>query len=209
MAAAPECLISLFAKAPVPGQVKTRLIPLLGAAEAATFHADCVRQALNTAIEARVGPVEICCAPTALVPFFHAVGAELTVSLAEQGEGDLGERMHRALARGLQRHAAMILIGADCPALTAQDLRDAAEALRTHDTVVAPAEDGGYVLIGARKAAPGLFANIRWSTGEVMERTRANLASLGWSTTELRTLWDVDRPEDYERLQREGTCTPR
>lgn len=206
MAGAPDCLISLFAKAPVPGQVKTRLIPLLGAAEAAAFHASCVRQALSTAIEADVGPVEICCAPTVSPPFFQAIGSALPISLTEQGEGDLGERMHRALARGLERHTAMILIGADCPALAAQDLRDAALALQTHDTVLAPAEDGGYVLIGARRVASGLFANIRWSTGEVMARTRANLASLGWSTAELRTLWDVDRPEDYERLQREGTC---
>lgn len=215
MARAADCLVSLFAKAPVPGQVKTRLIPLLGAEEAARFHAQCVRRALATALEADVGPVEVC-TPDIDAPFFHEIGAERNVSLADQGGGDLGERMHRALARGLQWHAAMILIGADCPALESRDLRDAVQALRDapdavsehgtkhaspYDTVFAPAEDGGYVLIGARRSDPTLFANIRWSTDEVMSRTRANLGALGWRSKELRTLWDVDRPEDYLRLQ--------
>jgi uncharacterized protein len=207
MARAPDCLISLFAKTPVPGQVKTRLIPLLGAEEAARFHAGCVQQALKTAINAGVGPVELCCAPDTASSFFRDAASEFNISLEPQGEGDLGDRMHRALVRGLRQHEAMILIGADCPALTAQDLRDASLALQTHDTVFSPAEDGGYVLIGARRTSRDLFAGIRWSSEEVMAHTRENLAALGWSTKELRTLWDVDRPEDYERLQREGLCT--
>ena len=206
MARAADCLISLFAKAPVPGQVKTRLIPLLGAEEAARFHAECVRRALVTALEAGVGPVELCCAPDADSAFFREAGADGNVALVDQGSGDLGDRMHRALARGLETHSAMILIGADCPVLEAQDLRDAAHALRDHDTVFAPAEDGGYVLIGAHRTDRALFANIRWSTDEVMQRTRANLTSLGWTRKELRTLWDVDRPEDYLRLRGDPAC---
>jgi glycosyltransferase A (GT-A) superfamily protein (DUF2064 family) len=96
------------------------------------------------------------------------------------------------------------LIGADCPALTPEHLHEAAEALKRHDAVVLPAEDGGYVLIGLRRPIYALFAKMEWGADTVMDETRKRLVegSLSWS--EPTVLWDVDRPEDYERLVREG-----
>jgi glycosyltransferase A (GT-A) superfamily protein (DUF2064 family) len=82
-------------------------------------------------------------------------------------------------------------------------LSSPATALDTHDAAFAPAEDGGYVLIALAKALP-VFAEMPWSTPQVMSRTRERLRSAGARWTELRTLWDVDRPEDLARLQQAG-----
>lgn len=192
--------VIVFAKAPVPGAAKTRLIPALGAAGAAQLHEWLVERALETACAADCGPVELCCAPDRAHPFFAACAARFDVSLTDQGAGDLGERMHRALAAGLPA----VLIGADCPAMTPEYLRDGAGALAAgYDAVLGPAEDGGYVLIGANRIRPDAFARIRWGGPDVMEQQRARLRETGWRWKELAPLWDVDRPDDLERVRRE------
>lgn len=95
----------------------------------------------------------------------------------------------------------MIIIGADCPALKAQDISEAAQALRgDFDAALSPAEDGGYVLIGTQKADRRLFDNVMWSSTQVMAQTRDNLRQLGWRWKELALQWDIDRPADYQRL---------
>jgi glycosyltransferase A (GT-A) superfamily protein (DUF2064 family) len=114
--------------------------------------------------------------------------------------------MHRAFERALAGVSAAILVGADCPALTPQHLREASAALAAgHDAVLAPAEDGGYVLIGLRRVHSSLFEGIRWGGPDVLEDTRARFGALGWDWRELDTLWDIDRPEDLERI---GTGIP-
>lgn len=188
--------IIVFAKAPVAGEAKTRLISALGAEGAAALHRALVRRTVATALVAEVGPVEVCCSPDAAHPFFGALG----VTLTQQGEGDLGARMHRAL----ERQAPALLIGSDCPALTPSHLREAAAALATHDAVLAPAEDGGYVLVGVRRSAEVLFAGMPWGSDAVVGATRARLATLRWRWHELAPLWDLDRPADLERARRAG-----
>ena len=190
--------VIVFAKAPVPGSAKTRLIPALGAAGAARFHARLVERALGTACAASLGPVELCCAPNRSHPFFAECAARFGVALTDQGAGDLGERMHRALAAGLPA----VLIGADCPAMTPDYLRQAADALSAgQDVALGPAEDGGYVLIAANRIRPDAFAGIGWGGPDVMEAQRARLREAGWRWSELAPLWDVDRPEDLKRIR--------
>jgi hypothetical protein len=189
----------------VPGRAKSRLAPLLGAEGAARLHARLVRRTLRTARDSGFRHIELCCAPHRKHPFFVQCARRFGVSLAAQGGGDLGRRMHRALARALREHGQAILIGSDCPALRPSDLRAAARALRAGaDAVFAPAEDGGYPLVGVRRSSPRLFARVDWGSSQVMAQTRARLRQLGWRWTELRTLWDVDRPEDLRRLRRSG-----
>lgn len=189
--------IIVFAKAPVPGEAKTRLIPVLGAAGAARLHERLVERTLETARAAGVGPVELCCAPDAAHPFLAAVAARFGVALTEQGSGDLGDRMQRALAARLPA----VLIGSDCPALTPEYLREAKAALAAgYDAVLGPAEDGGYVLVATRRSHPDAFAHIRWGGPHVMAEQRERFRAIGWRWTELATLWDVDRPEDVGRL---------
>lgn len=191
--------IAILAKAPVAGQAKTRLIPRLGAEGAARLQRWLLARMVETAAAADLGPVVLWCAGPQDHPDFRQCLDAGKVSLQVQPEGDIGVRMAAAAAKSPD---GVLIIGTDCPMLTPALLREAAEALRAHDAVVFPAEDGGYVLIGLRRPAPELFAGIEWSTECVMAQTRERLAGLGWSCVELATLWDVDRPADYERLAR-------
>jgi rSAM/selenodomain-associated transferase 1 len=196
--------VAVFAKAPVPGQVKTRLAAELGDEGAAALHATLVRQALATAMLAGIGRIELWCAPDAADPFFAQCARETGARLRVQQGRDLGERMSRAFDDAFDAGRHLVLIGSDCPALTPECLQDAAVALASHDAVIVPAEDGGYVLVGLSRTVRGLFDGISWSTGEVMASTRERLAAAGARWKELPPLWDVDRPEDYARLRREG-----
>lgn len=191
--------VVVFAKAPVPGEVKTRLAALLGPDGAAALHAGLVRRALATAAQAAIGPVELWCAPDASHSFFEKCAVDFGVALHEQHGDDLGARMEHALSP-----LPAVVIGSDCPVLGVEDLRQAARALLAHDAAIAPAEDGGYVLIGLSRAHPRLFEGIAWGTAAVMGQTRERLAENRIAWEELPTRWDIDRPEDYQRLQREG-----
>lgn len=191
--------VAVMARAPVPGEAKTRLIPALGAEGAARLQAWMLARAVETACAAGVGPVELWHAGDATHPAFSAYRASGVPALRAQPEADLGTRMLAAL-RGSVTSAGALVIGTDCPALTPQGLRDAAAALRGHDAVVVPAEDGGYVLIGMREPRAEAFAGIAWGGEQVMAATRARLRALDWRWAELPPLWDVDRAADLQRL---------
>ena len=194
--------IIVFAKAPQPGEAKTRLIPALGPAGAAALHARLLEQTLETAKAAELREVELCCAPDASHPFFAACAATYGVVLTEQGSGDLGDRMHRAVERALGAAARVILIGSDCAVMTPGYLGAAEARLALgSDVVLGPAEDGGYVLVALARNDRALFEGIPWGSAAVLEETRARLRALGWGWRELETLWDVDRPADLERLR--------
>ena len=192
--------VAVFAKAPIPGEVKTRLAPVLGEHGAAALHRVLVMHAIQTAVGAGIGPVELWCAPDAAHPFFAECRRRLGVTLMAQGEGDLGARMQRAFDAMLSSAVRALLVGSDIPPMTPDYLRAADAALaQGHDAVLGPAEDGGYALIGLARVDAGLFEHIRWSASDVFAVTRARIAGLGWRHLELPTLWDVDRPEDLER----------
>ena len=175
-------LVIVFARPAVPGRAKTRLIPRLGAWRAARLHARLTERAVRTARAARCGRVEL--------------------HIKQQKGRDLGERMLRAFEKALRRYRVVILIGTDCPMLKPADLGRAARLLRgACDAVLAPAEDGGYALIGLKKVRKALFAGIDWGSGTVLRETLANLQSFNWRCRLLRTVWDLDRPEDLERFR--------
>lgn len=192
--------IIVFAKAPVPGLAKTRLAPALGEAGAAALAECMLRHALAQAVAADVGPVELCAAPDASHPALQAAAAEHGVRLTEQGTGDLGLRMHRAFARSLMHHGGVLLIGTDAPSLDAGALRQAASALQDHDAVFVPALDGGYALVGQRRADPRWFTDMRWSHDRVMQDTRERLRTAGVRWAELPAVADIDEPADLVHL---------
>jgi rSAM/selenodomain-associated transferase 1 len=194
--------VAVLAKAPLAGFAKTRLIPVLGAGGAALLHERMVERAVATACAAAIGPVTLWAAPDAAHPAFQALAVHFRIALASQGEGDLGARMLAAIAAA---SAPVLVIGTDCPVLTSDQLRMAADILREGaDVVVIPAEDGGYALIGMRTPERALFSDMPWSTPGVMEETRRRLGELALTWQEPVTLWDVDVPEDLERLHEIG-----
>src|SRR6185437_13648398 len=138
--------------------------------------------------------VTVWCAPDPT----HRSFRELGVALKRQPEGDLGARMLAAFS-----NTPTLVIGTDCPALTPTHLRAAAQALDTHDVVLIPAEDGGYVLIGAKRPHPELFEAMTWSVPTVLAETRGRIAALGLSAAEFVTLWDVDTETDLARMERQ------
>jgi rSAM/selenodomain-associated transferase 1 len=192
--------VIVFAKAPVPGLAKTRLAPALGAAGAAALAERMLHHALAQAVAVDVGPVELCAAPDASYPALRAAAAAVGAGLTEQGTGDLGLRMHRALARSLMRHGRALLIGTDAPALSALVLRQASSALLDHDAVFVPALDGGYALVGQRRADPRWFSDMAWSHERVMQETRERLRAARVRWSELPAVADIDEPGDLMHL---------
>jgi rSAM/selenodomain-associated transferase 1 len=192
--------VLVFARAPVPGEVKTRLVPALGERGAAALHERLVSAALAAACEAAPGAVELWCAPDCRHPFFAGCAARFGVLLRQQCPGDLGDRMAAAFRQSLAQAGRVLLLGSDLPCIDAACLRGAFDALAKADAVFAPAEDGGYGLVGLAREVPDLFTGISWGSGRVMAETRERLrqSSVVWRETE--PVWDVDRPEDLARL---------
>lgn len=191
--------IAVFAKAPVPGAAKTRLMPALGARGAARLQRQLVLRTLATAAAAQLGPVTLWCAPDTRHRFFRALRQRAGIECIGQPGVDLGDRMHAAFEHHCPR-GPLLLVGTDCPALQPAHLRQAARRLRDGaDAVFQPAEDGGYVLVGLRRPQPQLFSGMAWGNADVMAATRSRAGTL--RVSELETLWDVDRPADLARLQ--------
>lgn len=194
--------IVIFAKAPVPGRVKTRLIPALGAEGAATLAREMLAATVEEALATGLA-VELCGEPDAGKWHEARPGLRLTA----QGEGNLGERLTRAADRVLEGEK-LLLIGADCPELDRHRLADAAEALEAHDAVIHPARDGGYALLGLRRSDVSLFKGIAWSTAVVAEQTIERIRALGWSLRVGDTLRDIDEPDDLRHSRESGNPVP-
>jgi rSAM/selenodomain-associated transferase 1 len=187
--------IVIFAKAPVTGKVKTRLIPALGADGAALLASQMLTRTVAEAVAAGVDHVELCADPDPAHPDWER-HIPRHLPLSAQGEGDLGDRLARTAQRVIAGGERVILIGTDCPDLDRRRLAAAAQSLETHDAVIHCARDGGYVLLGLARFDPNLFSGIAWSTGRVAKQTLARIETLGWSLHVGETLRDVDVPAD-------------
>lgn len=190
--------IIIFAKAPVPGRVKTRLIPALGEAGAARLAHAMLLETVDEALDSHLGIPELCATPHPRDPSWRGLLPTSRLSLSDQGDGDLGERLARAAERTILRGDRVLLIGTDCPQLRGGYLRAAAAALDEYDAVLHPARDGGYALIGLRRFDPSLFDGIAWSTSTVASETLRRIAALGWAVHVGETLRDLDEPDDLD-----------
>ena len=189
-------LVQVFTRPPIPGQVKTRLIPALGEQGAADLHAElasCVLKALETSDL----DYELWCTSDIDHSFFD----DFKVNKQLQQGNDLGERMENALNDGLLRASNVVLIGTDLPTLDINYLRKAFESLGTHQVTLGPADDGGYGLIGSSGVLPDVFVDVPWGHSEVLRVTcdRLNQARINYAL--LPRLWDVDMPEDLARYR--------
>lgn len=191
--------ITILAKAPVAGFAKTRLIPALGPDGAAALAQKLLDHTVAQTVAAGLGEVRLLGAPDASHPALQRHAGQ--VQLGAQADGDLGQRMHRALDDALSHHALALLVGTDAPALNHHMLRQAAQALAQHDAVFVPALDGGYALVGLRgQSRPELFEAMTWSTAQVMSETRQRLMRAGLRWAELDAVGDIDEPGDLRHL---------
>lgn len=198
----PDSALLIFCKAPVPGFVKTRLIPSVTPEQAAAIHRQLAQACLRLATQQALCAVQLWCAPDSQHEFFTEAAQNYPISLHCQHGIDLGAKMHHALCSALNKHRQAIIIGCDCPSLTTADLRQALLVLqRGADVVLAPAEDGGYVLIGCTRSQAGLFTNMPWGTREVLKLTRERIRQQRLNCVELATHWDVDCIGDYLRYR--------
>ena len=194
-----DTAILVFAKAPVEGEVNTRLIPDIGVQAATQLQHDLVHQRLTMLRRAKLGDVILMCSPDEEQDFFLRCKREYSVELRRQTGGSLGERMLNGVREALTRYKHCIVIGTDAPALDARLIKKAIDTLHDAEVVFVPAEDGGYVLLGLQQCCDVLFQDIDWGTAEVMQQSRERLDENNISYKTLETCWDVDRLEDYQR----------
>ena len=190
--------LAIFARAPIAGQCKTRLIPALGAEGAAQLHATLVEKTVKTALAVPHADVTLWTVDKPEHPFFRRLAADYPLlKWQQQPEGDLGERMHHVF---MTQQQPTLLMGSDCPAFTSDLLQHYACLLTQHAAVFVPAEDGGYVLVGLQEPCSQIFEQMEWGTAEVMQQTRKRLQQAQIDWVEAESLWDIDRPEDLSRL---------
>jgi rSAM/selenodomain-associated transferase 1 len=201
----PDARLLLLSKAPDPGQVKTRLIPVIGAVGAAELYEDLLCSSLEMAVNSGLSPVDLWCSPTMAHPFFQQCRQRYGVELREQIRGNLGRRMAHALESASQSSQPLVLIGADCPALSADDLEEAFTLLdQGSEVVLGPAEDGGYYLIGMRGLYPFVFDDVPWSTSTVLDLTQTRLNNRGVKWQCLPPHRDLDTVDDYRAWLESG-----
>lgn len=188
----------LFARFPIAGKVKTRLVPALGAEGSAALHRRLVLRTLRTAhslCQSQNVELEIRFAGNDTNEMQQWLGDQWLCR--PQCEGDLGQRMAGAFADSFREGSpATVIVGSDCPSLTADVLAVAFESLKTNPVVLGPATDGGYYLVGLSKLVPELFRGVAWGTETVLSQSLQILAGQGCKPALLRSLDDLDRPED-------------
>jgi len=205
-----ESALILLAKAPVPGDVKTRMVPPLSPDEAASLHGTMVMDTVERTRPLRGFDVYVACTPSMDHPFFRTLAARHRLTLCEQMGEDLGERMHHSLATVLRRgyHEAF-LVGTDIPNLSIHTYKQAREVLKSKDVVFGPTKDGGYYLVGMKQPIPGIFSNISWSTNRVLFQSQAQGEHLGLTMGLLDVERDIDTFEDLVAWMTESGETQR
>ncbi|PHS70058.1 MAG: hypothetical protein COB22_08415 [Cycloclasticus sp.] len=191
-------LLQIFAKAPVVGQVKTRLAVDVGSEKACAIYKQLLTNTLNNAVS-KHWPTEIWCSPDVQHPYLQSLGKQHHTQLKTQSSGDLGERMLLALQAGLTRAEKVVLIGSDCPVISVDYIQAAFDALDTSDVVFGPVEDGGYVLVACKHAGEQMFTNVEWSCAETLKQNITAIKKVGLKQDQLSTLWDIDTVNDWQR----------
>jgi len=200
-------VLLIFAKAPVAGQVKTRLISGLGRHRATSLYEELLTMTLNTARKAGFLEIQVWVSGDMNHRYFTRLKNRHYVKLFQQRGKDLGQRMSNAFDSVLRKHAYAVLIGSDCPSLSSSDLQTGRNFLENKkDIVLGPANDGGYYLIGLKQNKPELFSNIKWGEETVFSETCCRIEKNNLNMGLLSKRSDVDRTSDlhsYFRMKRQ------
>lgn len=196
----PTGKILVFAREPIVGNVKTRLARSIGDQAALQFHQEIVTKTVEMAANSGLAELELHVSGNMEHPFFRTLADQYGMRICLQEGNDLGEKMFYALKQSLDHASYCILIGTDCPVMTADYLQQAFNMLEKGlDAVIGPAEDGGYVLIGASRVDISWFNNIDWGSQHVLAQSRQRLTANNARYEELQQLWDVDHIDDLHR----------
>lgn len=197
---AKKSALIIFAKAPVPGYVKTRLESHLSKEECASLHESFITDTVRLSMEVAGADIFLACHPAGH-PFFQNISADYGVRLTVQKGNDLGERMDSAINYFLGLgYKKVIIIGSDSPDLPPEYVKVGFERLDSSDMVVGPSMDGGYYLIGGRKGLP-VFSGIPWSSRSVFEMTLERAVKNGITFSVLKEWYDIDTWEDLQRFR--------
>jgi len=187
----------VFLKSPVAGKCKTRLIPFLSPQQASEFYQSLIIKCLDNIKSIKHVNVALYVYPNIYHPFIKKLKKIYKFDMHQQQGNNLGERMHHAIHSTLKIYKKCTLIGTDCPDLDTNYINAAFNALDNNDICFGPAEDGGYVLIAAKKIQAQLFENINWGTAQVLQQSLQNNKRQQYKTNLLNPLKDIDTPQDY------------
>lgn len=202
----PDAVMLVFAKAPVAGEVNTRLIPDIGIDAATELQSELIHSRLAALKGQGLCNVHLWCAPDCEHDFFQHCKNKYEVDLFKQQGADLGERMSLAIKESLQSFKRVVLIGTDAPSLTIDHIEESINQLGDKEIVIGPAEDGGYVLIGMSQHCDNIFQSVLWGSDRVLEATREKIRENNLTSFELELCWDIDRFEDYRRYKNMSNC---
>lgn len=202
--------LTVVAKWPSEGQVKTRLAQAVGARRATELQRAFLRDVLEHMAPLTREGVDLILAVDGLGGDPNRLGGGREYRIEPQGGGDLGERMARNFQRRLvrEKRPAAVLIGSDLPSLPAAAVRQALRTLRQVPMVLGPTADGGYYLIGLTRPVRAVFRGIPWSTSKVQKATLNAAQSSGVPLSMVQAWDDVDTPADLARLQQELRRNP-
>lgn len=198
-----DSAIFIFAKAPIAGTVKTRLIPAIGADRACQLHHRLITMTVTNAVNSQLADVQLWVGSNPEHAAFIKLQQDHQIEIKTQQGANLGERMCHAMETGLKTYRQVIIVGTDCPFIEKSHYDDSFTQLinKQRDSVIIPALDGGYVLIGLSRVDKTLFENINWGEEDVFSDTKKALETLNYDAYYPSPLADIDRPEDLSLLE--------
>ena len=195
-----RAILCIFAKPPVPGKVKTRLIPHLDARQAADMAQAFLDDVAATCL--KIPNTKTVIATYGSWP--DEIRRPKNLEIWQQVGDDLGQRMGSIFTQGLKESPLVMALGADVPLISVEILEDALKKLQQNDALIGPSEDGGYYLLGFTRFQTGLLDELPWSQAGTRQATEERLREQGYTFAQTATLFDIDTPDDLKRLEQEA-----
>jgi rSAM/selenodomain-associated transferase 1 len=186
----------LFAKSPVPGEVKTRMQPHISRTQSVELAIMMLIQSVETVCRFWPGQLVLTVTPDASHPVFERLARSHRFDVQIQVPGDLGDRMFHVLSQGIKHYGSAVVMGCDVPHLSGESLQRVHELLLDNKNVIGPARDGGFYLLGLNRITPGVFTGIQWGDEQVFSRVCQNIEDQGMALQKIGELTDIDSWDD-------------